>query len=140
MTPTAVPQLTGTTRRVIIDQAGIIHECTHALMDFHGARTTGAIHEAVAYVASAVYTISFEVLLSSSSTKGNVILQAANAIATGRRFGGGVVRLAAGDQDVWTLLQTIRGHTAAYPDSDSISGTDGIREGLVNPYYLPRHL
>jgi len=140
MTLTAAPRLTGTGRTVVIDQAGIVHECTHALMDFHGARTTGAIHESAAYTAGAVYAVGFNVLLSSSSTRSNAILQAANAIATGRRFGNGTVRLAAGDQDVAALVQAIRSHTAAYPDADSISGTDGIREGLMNPWYLPRYI
>ena len=47
--------LTGSSAQDVIQQAEIIHEVTHALMDYHFYQTTGTVQEIAAYMAGGLY-------------------------------------------------------------------------------------
>jgi GNAT superfamily N-acetyltransferase len=77
--------LSGRGRGSIGQQAMIVHECTHALMDFHYYQTTGAVQEACAYIAESIYaTCKLIGLSGGGNTQSQAILDAASAIVTGR--------------------------------------------------------
>jgi large exoprotein involved in heme utilization and adhesion len=132
--------LSGRTGGSISQQAMIVHECTHALMDYHRYQTTGTIQETAAYIAGALYAAAKMIRLSGGSNQQtNAILNAAFAIVRGRSMVSTPgQRLAAADRDVAALMSAINAHsdyrTAHRPDV-----ADGISGGLINPWYLPRH-
>lgn len=123
----------------IRNQAMIVHEATHALVDYHRATLSGALDEACAYVAGQVYSMSVGSPQTSSERRAQAILSASHAIVQQRRMKyvtGAVLR--ASDTDVAALVAAVRGHTGAYPDADVVRTGDGIDGGLLNPWYLPR--
>jgi len=124
----------------IANQSVIVHEVTHALVDFHRFTTTGALDEACAYLAGQLYAMSFGLRQASTNSRANAIFVAAQAIVTQRRMTStrGTV-LFGSDPDVVTLARAVRGHTHAYPDADITRTGDGISGGLLDPWYLPRN-
>ncbi|NNK64701.1 MAG: hypothetical protein HKO98_15990, partial [Gemmatimonadetes bacterium] len=121
-------------RRRIKDQSMVVHEVTHALVDFHRFTTTGALDEACAYVAGQLYAMSLGDLQSSSRPRDNAIFTASRTIVQQRRmkFVPGAV-LMASDSDVAALAAAVRGHTQAYPDADVRRTGDGVHGGLIDP-------
>lgn len=129
--------LTDFTPRAVGEQAGLVHEITHALFDFHGYRTTNAVEEAVAYIAETLYATSRMLRRSSpGEPRVEAILSAALGVVTGRQM---LVRtgqaLSSSAADVRALVDAVRAHSAAYPDADAANHTDGIFGGLMNPWY-----
>jgi hypothetical protein len=127
-------------RRRIKDQSMIVHEATHALVDFHRFTFSGALDEACAYLAGQLYAMSLGDRQSSSRPRDDAIFSAARNIVQQRRmkYVTGAV-LAASDPDVAALADAVRGHTHAYPDADVTRTGDGIRGGLLDPWYMPRN-
>ena len=122
------------------NQAMIVHEVTHALVDFHRFTCTGAVDEACGYIAGQVYAMSLSVRQAGAGARSAAIITAAQAVVSGHqmtiRTG---ARLRASEPDVATLIRAISAHTSAYPDAGVTSTPDGIRGGLINPWYQPRH-
>lgn len=133
--------LSGRGRGSIGQQAMIVHECTHALMDFHYYQTTGAIQEACAYVAEAIYATSKLIGLSGGgNAQSQAILDAAAAIVTGRSMHRNAgQRLLTGDADVARLISAVSAHDSYRADAANPYRSDGICGGLMNPWYMPRH-
>lgn len=126
----------------VIDQAMIIHEMTHALVDYHRVRTLNMIDEALAYIAESIYARSKATQLSSRDTRAQAIITAAqNVVGSNPNFiiPQHIVNLTSSDRHVSQLLQAIRNHSSAYPNATQETNSDGITEGLINPWYLPRH-
>ena len=124
----------------ISNQSMIIHEATHALVDFHRFSCTGAVDEACGYIAGQLYAMSLGLRQTGAGVRSGAIITAAQAIVTGRQM---TTRLGAHltvrDPDVAALLAAITGHTSAYPDAGVRRTGDGIRGGLLNPWYMPRN-
>ncbi len=72
--------------------------------------------------------------------RSSAIIAAAQAVVAGRqmitRTG---LRLSISDPDMVALRRAITAHTSAYPDAAVRRTPDGIQDGLINPWYLPRH-
>lgn len=134
------PVLTGTSGNAVMHQGAVIHECTHALMDFHRFRTTGGIKEAAAYVAEALYHASrHREFTSTTNTQTASIMDAANAIVQGRNMVSATgARLLVLDDDVARLIYAIWDHPS-YPDAHKIDRVSGISGGLADPWYQPRY-
>ena len=124
----------------IKDQSMVVHEVTHALLDFHRFTTTVALDEACAYVAGQVYARALGDLQMSSRPRDGAIFSASQRIVRERRmrYVTGAVLMAT-DPDVVALTDAIRGHTRAYPDADVRRTGDGVYGGLIDPWYLPRN-
>lgn len=124
----------------ISNQSMIVHEATHALVDFHRFACTGAVNEACGYIAGQLYAMSLGVRQTAVAPRSRAIIAAAQAVVTGRRmvFRTGT-HLSGRDPDMVALLGAITAHTSAYPDAGVLSTPDGIRGGLINPWYLPRY-
>lgn len=124
----------------ISNQSMIVHEATHALVDFHRFACTGAVDEACGYIAGQVYAMSLGLRQVGAGARSGRIITAAQAIVTGRQM---VTRtgahLTVRDPDVVALLTAITAHTSAYPDAGVRHTPDGIRGGLINPWYMPRN-
>jgi hypothetical protein len=131
--------LSGTSAQAISQQAEIIHEMTHALMDYHFYQTTGTVQEIAAYMAGGLYARAHLQSLSSSQPDTAAILQNVVQIIQGRQMiiqrG---VRLRLTDPDVSRLADAISSHPS-YSNSDISVRSDGITGGLINPWYQPRH-
>lgn len=126
----------------VADQSTIIHEITHALVDYHRVTTTQAIDEALAYIADSIYSLSRFTRLTSTDPKSNaIILAAQNIVRSNPAFliPQTTVSLNSSDINVSHLLQAIRNHTSAYPNVSHSTHSDGISGGLINPWYLPRN-
>ena len=123
----------------IAAQATIVHEATHALLDYHRFTTSVALDEAAAYVAEQIYAMARHRRQGSSDARAQAILSAAQAVVRGRDMLSrqGVV-LFETDPDVEALVQAVRGHTGAYPNADERVTPDGIWGGIADPWYLPR--
>lgn len=132
--------LNGRSTRSIIQQAMIVHECTHALMDFHRFQTTGLVQEATAYIAGQVYAAAKTIQLrSGSDPETAAILNAAFAVVSNRAMTRATAqRLSTGDPDVMALMNAIHAHRD-YRSSHQTVSVDGISGGLINPWYEPRH-
>lgn len=130
-------QLSAGTATSIGEQAGIVHEITHALFDYHGYSATNAVEEAVAYIAETLYAAARALRRSNpGDPRADAILTAALAVVEGRQMRMRLGQaLASSSADVRALVDAIRAHTAAYPDADSANHTNGIFGGLMNPYY-----
>jgi hypothetical protein len=124
----------------IADQSLIIHEVTHALMDYHRYRASDLVQEVAAYVAGGLYARCRAMPgLRANRPEEQAILTAAQDIVTPRvMMVSPGTRLRMSDPDVQRLAAAIRG-SSIYPDVDAVRGSDGISGGLVNPWYLPRH-
>lgn len=126
----------------VTDQAMIIHEMTHALIDYHRVRTLNMIDEALAYIAESIYARSKLTSLSSSNPLSQAIITAAqNIVQADPNFliAQRIVNLRSSDTLVALLLQAIRNHSSAYPNASQTTYSDGIQGGLINPWYLPRN-
>jgi hypothetical protein len=124
----------------ISNQAMIVHEGTHALVDFHRFASTGAVNEACGYVAGQVYAMSLGLRQAGVGARSSAIISAAQAVVSRRRMTTRIgARLRASDPDVARLIRAITAHTSAYPDARVHRTPDGIRGGLINPWYQPRH-
>jgi hypothetical protein len=130
-------QLTTSTAAAIGEQAGIVHEITHAIFDYHGYSTVNAVEEAVAYIAETLYATARALRRTNpGDRRADAILTAALAVVEGRQMRTRLGQaLSSASEDVRALVAAIRAHTAAYPDADSTNHTDGIFGGLMNPYY-----
>ena len=118
----------------------IVHEATHALVDFHRFACTGALNEACGYIAGQVYAMTLGLRQAGAGPRSAAIISAAQAVVRRRRMTirtGAVLRAA--DADMATLIRAITAHTSAYPDASVRRTADGIRGGLINPWYQPRH-
>jgi len=140
MSFTEQPQLSGTAGAAIMHQGAVIHESTHALMDYHRFQTTGAIQEAAAYVAETLfYAFRHRRFTSATHQQSAAIMNAAYAVISGRNMISTTgVQLQAGDPDVANLIRAISAHPS-YPNAGQADRTSGISGGLINPWYLPRH-
>lgn len=132
--------LSGRGRASIGQQAMIVHECTHALMDFHYYQTTGAVQEACAYIAESIYaTCKLIGLSGGGNSQSQAILDAASVIVTERSMHRNVgQRLLPGDTDVAQLIAAVRAHDAYRSEAGQPYRSDGICGGLMNPWYMPR--
>lgn len=97
-------KLEGDGNSAILEQAGVVHETTHALVDFHGFATTNAVEEAAGYLAQVTYAKARSRVHFSADPKAQAILTAAVDIVMNRRL---LVRtgqkLASSDRDVKAL-------------------------------------
>ena len=102
----------------ISNQSMIVHEATHALVDFHRFTCTGAVDEACGYIAGQLYAMSLGLRQTGAGPRSSAIIAAAQAVVTGRRmvFQTGT-RLSTRDPDMVALLGAITAHTSAYPDA-----------------------
>ena len=126
---------------LIGNQAMIVHESTHALLDFHRYSVLGSVDEACAYIAGQTYAAALSYRLSSGNPSSQAILAASQAIVDRRQMTAQVgAVLQPTDADVAALLGAIASHASAYPDANAVHRGDGIRigEGLINPWYQPR--
>ena len=132
--------LAGTTPQAVIAQSQIIHEMTHALMDFHHYQTTGTMQEVAAYLSGGIYAHSHFISLTTTNPDSNRILTAARQVIQSHRMliDHGVV-ITRSQRDVDRLARAIEAHPN-YPDSSRIMQADGIETTLLNPWYMPRHL
>lgn len=126
----------------VVDQSTIIHEITHALVDYHRVATTEMVDEALAYIAGSIFALSRLTQLSSPDPRSQAIVAAAqNIVRANPSFliPQRTVNLSSSDANVSQLLQAIRNHTIAYPNATHATNSDGISGGLINPWYLPRN-
>ena len=130
-------KLAGSDNPAILEQTGVIHETTHALIDFHGFAATNAVEEATAYIAQVTYAFARSRVHSTGEPKGKAILEAALEVVRGRRL---LVKpgqkMRSSDTDVKQLVEAVRQHPAAYPDADEQNHSDGIFGGQLKnaPY------
>lgn len=131
--------LLGTSPQAISQQTEIVHEVTHAVMDYHRYQATSVVQEIAAYVAGGLYARGHFLPLNSDYEESQAILRAATGIIDSRNMiTSREERLRLGDSDVAELAQAIRGHQS-YPNADDVFPSDGISGGLINPWYLPRY-
>lgn len=124
----------------ISQQAMIVHEATHAVADFHRYTMTGAQDEACAYIAGQLYAMTLGLRQRGGGPRAAAIIAAAQTVVSSRNMIAQTgQRLRSSDADITVLIQAITAHTSAYPDAGVQQTTDGIREGLLNPWYLPRN-
>ena len=133
-------RLAGITPDVIGQQAGVVHEVTHALFDFHGYRTTNAVEEAVAYIAETLYaTARFLRRRAPENPRSDAILTAALNVVTSRgmltQLGQALVSTS---REIRALTNAVRAHPI-YPDADAGNHADGVFGGLMNPWYPSAH-
>jgi hypothetical protein len=122
------------------NQAMIVHECTHALIDFHRFTCSGAVNEACGYIAGQLYAMTLGLRQTGAGAESRAIIATAQAVVTGRRMTGTTgVQLRSTDRDVAALVAAVTAHTSAYPDARVVRTPDGISGGLINPWYQPRH-
>lgn len=130
--------LAGASGAAVVRQAEIVHEITHALMDFHRYAISDTLQEVLAYLAGTIYMRAHAVSASASEPRTQAILGAAQQVVVDRsmhvRAG---QRLQLSDPDVAQLAAAIRGHSS-YPNADTVRQADGVSGGLINPWYLPR--
>lgn len=132
--------LTGTTGTAINHQSTIIHEITHALMDFHHYQTSGTLQEVAAYISGGIYAASHHRQFSSSNPYSAAIIQAAfNVIRSHNLISNRGVLISRSHPDVEQLAIAIEAHPS-YPNSGQPYRSDGISGGLINPWYQPRYL
>lgn len=124
----------------VADQSTIIHEVTHALMDFHHYHANNLVHEVAAYVAGGLYARARAMpSLSASEQAEQAILDTAqNIVGTRTMIVRPGTRLSMSDRDVRSLADAIGGSNI-YPNLDAVTPSDGITGGLINPWYTPRH-
>lgn len=129
-------KLEGDGNSAILEQAGVVHETTHALVDFHGFAATNAVEEAAGYLAQVTYAKARSRVHFSTEPKAQAILTAAVDIVMNRRL---LVKtgqkLASSDSDVKALVEAIRQHPAAYPDADEQNHSNGIFGGQLKGSY-----
>jgi len=129
-------RLAGSSAEVIGQQAGVVHEVTHALFDFHGYRTTNAVEEAVAYIAEMLYATARMLRRSTpGNPRSNAILTAALNVVTSRRMLTQLRQmLLSTSPEVRALADAVRAHPI-YPDANAANHANGVFGGLMNPWY-----
>ncbi len=132
--------LSHTSSQSIQQQAMIVHEVTHALMDYHHFQTSGTVQEVTAYIAETLYAAARSTRIGASQhPPSDAIFTAAREIVFGRNMKIDLgQRLVMTDTDVAALASAVRAHPD-YRDADGHTRSDGISGGLINPWYEPRH-
>jgi len=124
----------------VSNQSLIVHEVTHALVDFHRFACTGAVDEACGYIADQVYAKALGLQQTGAGGRSGAIITAAQAIVTGRQMTTRTgARLTVRDPDVAVLITAITAHSNVYPDAGVHTTPGGIPGGLLNPWYMPRN-
>jgi hypothetical protein len=124
-------------------QMKVIHEATHALIDFHNYRTTELIDEMAAYIADSLYgAIRHQSVRSPDSRTMSILRAALEVVSQHNMVNSRGVRLSRQDPYVAQLAQAIESH----PSYDGAGGrpnyANGIpigEHGLINPWYQPRY-
>ncbi|RVT84477.1 hypothetical protein DXV76_12400 [Rhodobacteraceae bacterium CCMM004] len=132
--------LTGRTARAVSDQAMVVHECTHALMDYHRFQTSAGAQEVAAYIAGALYAKARAVVMSApGDPQTDAIFSSAHAVVANRGMVGRLNQtLAAADPDVALLAAAVAGHREYAEVADDPARMDGIGD-LMDPWYPARY-
>jgi hypothetical protein len=129
-------KLEGGSGEAVGDQAGIIHEITHALFDFHGYNTTVGVEEATAYIAETLFALVRGSRRSSDDPQSDKILKAAYEVVNGRKM---ILqtgqKLSSRDADVRKLVEAVRAHPDYSGSANDGNHVNGIFGGLMNPWY-----
>lgn len=127
----------------VAHQSTIIHEMTHALVDYHVYKTSELMDEAIAYIASAVFAAALGRTISSSDAQSKAILVAADAVVAKRKMATTRgVKLKATDADVKALTDAIAAHPSYNGAGERPSYANGIPLTSftpADPNYEPRY-